>query len=165
MRLFSALWPPQRVVTALRAAVRAGPPEAGLRWSPEHQWHITLGFYGEDDPGARAASLRARLRGAAAVPLRLAGAGMFPGVLWAGVAGDELHDLAVSIGAEDAGRPYHPHLTLARWQRTDRAGTAAAVRWVAALAELSGPAWTADRVALVRSDGGKYTVVEQFHLG
>ncbi|SFQ05760.1 2'-5' RNA ligase [Amycolatopsis arida] len=187
MRLFSAVVPPAEAVRSLQAALAVAPRGAGLRWVPSGQWHITLGFYGEDDLVARVAWLRRRLAGLPAPALRLTGAGTFPGVLWVGVDG-QLTALAAAAGAtvddptgpasaagttdgttggaagaatEDL--PFHPHLTLARGRvRSERR------RWVDLLAGYAGPRWTATEVVLLSSElgpgGPHYTPVERFAL-
>lgn len=81
-RLFSALLLPDEVVTSLRRELdnRGGPrAEQGLRWMPVEEWHITLGFYGLDDPRARAEWLRHRLAGSPPPTLRIDGSGTFRG--------------------------------------------------------------------------------------
>ena len=47
--LFSALLPPDDVVEAVAEAL--GDPDDGLRWEQPERWHVTLAFYGQDDPG------------------------------------------------------------------------------------------------------------------
>ncbi len=50
MRLFVAVWPPESVVEMLLGFER--PDVAGVRWTTELQWHVTLRFLGEvEDPG------------------------------------------------------------------------------------------------------------------
>ena len=100
-------------------------------------------------------------------PLALAGAGAFPAasharVLWCGLDGDHpaLAALAASVadavtraGAAppDAGRPFRPHLTLAR----TRGRTPADVRdLVAALSGYASPSWPVDRIQLIDSHPG-----------
>lgn len=168
MRLFSALVPPPDAVRSLRAALEGGPrtPSSQLRWNPPDRWHVTLGYYGSDDPVSRANRLRTALAGVPPRPLRLEGAGTFPGVLWIGVDGD-LDDLAVASEAGDDGRPFRPHLTIARG--SDRAGPA---EWARSLDGYRGPRWTAAEVVLFASEpavgnstGPRYVPVERFTLG
>lgn len=171
MRLFAAIVPPDEVLDALAAELeRIGQPrERGLRWMSRPQWHLTLAFYGEDDLRSRTEWLAPRLSGCAPVRLHVSGSGTFPGVLWAGVGGAlaGLQILASAAGADDRGRPYHPHLTVARWRTPRRP---AAVRLaLQELAEHRGPAWLAPSVVLMRSeaspDGSRvYTVEHRFAL-
>jgi 2'-5' RNA ligase len=185
MRLFVALVPPPAVLAGLDAAIaphRAGrAPGRDLRWTGPPDWHLTLAFLGEV-PGPAAARLGSRLERAAGrhppFPLALAGAGAFPGpsharVLWCGLAGDlpalealaaSVADAATNAGAAppDAGRPFRPHLTLAR------ARTPADVRdLVATLCRYAGPPWRVDRAELIASHLGgqpRYTTVSAWPL-
>uniref|UniRef100_UPI00037C9AC2 2'-5' RNA ligase family protein n=1 Tax=Saccharomonospora saliphila TaxID=369829 RepID=UPI00037C9AC2 len=95
-RLFTAVVPSAEAITALRRELDRHPRVAGdgrLRWMTVRQWHVTLGFYGDDDPGAREAWVRARLAGLRAPVMRMRGAGSFPGVLWTGISGERLAEL------------------------------------------------------------------------
>jgi 2'-5' RNA ligase len=164
VRLFVALDVPDDAVTDLAAAVdtvRADQPR--LRWIPPDRWHLTLAFLGAVDP-RRVDDLVARLTRAAdrhpPLPLLLAGAGRFgQRVLWVGVQGAvaDVGRLAASVaaGSRRAGIPvedraYRPHLTLARGREGVDLAPAAA-----ALADYSGPRWTASEVHLVRSHLGR----------
>lgn len=170
MRLFSAIVPPDEVLDDLDrelARIRARHVEdPGLRWIPRSSWHVTLCFYGEDDPEDRAEWLARRLSGQESRPLAIEGAGTFPGVLWARVAGD-LGALAAAAGAESEGRPYHAHLTLARWRRPT--GRGPGKPWAQALADFRGVPWQANEVVLMRSllsrAGARYTVLHRYALG
>jgi 2'-5' RNA ligase len=166
VRLFVAITPPANALAAIEAAVaplRAARPE--LSWSSPRSWHVTLAFLGEVDD-AVLPRLTVRLERAAGrhprLELSAAGAGAFPTiprarVLWTGVRGnhDALRDMSGSVaaGARRAGAPppgqqrrFRPHITLARCRQP------ADVRsLVTALADYSGPAWTADRIHLIRS--------------
>jgi 2'-5' RNA ligase len=185
MRLFVALAAPPAVLGDLDGAVarhRAARP--GLRWTGRPDWHVTLAFLG-DVAGPVVPPLAAELERAAArhppLPLRFAGAGAFPAapranVLWCGLTGGDdvlaaLTSLAASVAAAatragapppDAGRPFRPHLTLARCRPP------ADVRdLVSALGPYEGPLWRADRVHLVRSRPGgqpRYTTVGSWSL-
>ncbi|HKS49295.1 MAG TPA: 2'-5' RNA ligase family protein [Amycolatopsis sp.] len=174
MLLFSALLPPPEVVESIRAELAdLGSPE-GVRWSAPDLWHVTLGYYGEEtDPDARAEWLRDKLTGQVAPTLRLAGAGSFSHVLYLGVYGDGLTELATAAGAGQD-RPYLPHLTLARTRR------AVPPELPRLLAGYSSPEWTATEAVLMRSDpvagpsggatpgpaspGVRYSVVERYGL-
>lgn len=172
MRLFSALVPPaaavDHLVTWLGERTAGLPPElrATLRWTPVQRWHVTFGFFGDDDdPVRRTRWLRRRASGRPAPTLRLAGGGTFPGVLWIGVSTDDERRFAQLARAAGAGRrDYHPHLTVARWRngRPERDALTAAV------AGYSGPWFTPDAVVLLRSEPGQggptYTMVERLPL-
>jgi 2'-5' RNA ligase len=166
MRLFVAIEPAAAALDELGAAtmpLRHAWPQ--LRWADRTAWHVTLAFLGEVDETA-AGRLRPRLERAAhrhpVMTLSVAGAGAFPGpararVLWAGIGGDQraLRALAASVAAgarragvpsPDEGRPFRPHLTLAR------CGAPADVcSLVEALAGFSGTPWAAAEIHLIRS--------------
>lgn len=171
MRLFAAVVPPAEVLDSLAEELTrlgAGSADDRLRWTPRARWHLTLAFYGEDDVDARARWLRDRLAGCVGGSVRFAGAGMFAGVLWVGARGglDALSGLAERAGADVAERPYHPHLTIARWKGSRR--PQAARRLVEGLAGYKGPTWPVRQVVLMRSHLGRggpaYTVRERFDL-
>ena len=171
-RLFSALVPPDLVRAGLAAAL--GEPGGGLRWSPADRWHVTLGFFGDDDdPDRRIKWLRRRVAGRPAPTLRIAGSGSFPGVFWAGIepAGPldqvKLTKLAQAAGAGRRG--FHPHLTLARWNPRRRADQGAGKLAVPDfLAGYTGPWFTPGEVLLVRSElgarGPAYQTIERVPL-
>jgi 2'-5' RNA ligase len=154
VRLFAAAVPPPEALSHLAAAIgpaRAAHPE--LQWVPTERWHLTLAFYGEVEDG-RVPRLRRRIeraaRGAAALRLRLAGAGHFGGrVLWVGVEGQRDELRALARGVATGGRPYRPHLTIARVRRDADPRAAAAM-----LKGYDGPGWTAGELVLVRSHLG-----------
>ncbi|MCX2732945.1 RNA 2',3'-cyclic phosphodiesterase [Saccharopolyspora sp. NFXS83] len=157
-RLFTAVWPPREAIDHLLGVLdetgleRAGAGLRRFRLVPSRQWHLTLCFHGPADPAARAALLDDRVPEATAPRLRLAGAGTFRGVLWAGVepAADSdaraLRALVLAAGGDPDG--FRAHLTLARWNagRPDRRAL------LARLGDCAGPWWDASEVALVRSD-------------
>lgn len=161
--LFSALLPPDDVVEQVAEAL--GEPGDGLRWEPPERWHVTLAYYGHDDPDTRAAWLADRLAGRRAVDVRLEKAETFPGVLWLTVAGSELTPLAHAAGADAEARPYTAHLTLARFPRED---PGLAARWTGRLARFTSRRWTAGEVALMTSErepgGPRYRVARAFEL-
>lgn len=131
MRLFFAI----ELAEPLRAALdHAIAPlrvaEPGLAWVTPGKLHLTMKFLGEV-PERDAARLAAAADAVAArhqpFEMTLGGVGAFPTfrrarVVWIGVAADprlELlhHDLEVACGAagfEVEGRPFRPHITLAR---------------------------------------------------
>lgn len=153
MRLFSAILVPEQHLAEL-AEIIEGPRERHpeFRWAPAGNWHITLGYYGGVEPAgvdSRLSWLRERLDGQPAPKLRLAGAGTFPQVLWAGVESDGLAGLARLAGAETDGRAYHAHLTLAR-HTPEQTGAAQAV--AAGLAGYRSPEWTAAETVLMTSE-------------
>ncbi len=126
-RLFVAIRPPEEVRDLLIDAMDDSP---ALRWVGEDNLHLTLRFIGEvERPHANdiAAALE-RLR-SPAFQLRISGVGKFEqrngGALWAAVEPREpVASLAAKVeralqqaGLEPERRAYHPHITLARWNR------------------------------------------------
>jgi 2'-5' RNA ligase len=131
MRLFLAINPPQHVRTAIWNAttpVRDAWPE--VSWIAEPRLHLTLKFLGEQPDAAVAPladAMRMIARSHAAPVVRVGSVGAFPNfrrphVVWIGVDPDprlELlhHDIEVgcdALGYEIDGRPFRPHLTIAR---------------------------------------------------
>jgi len=162
VRLFAAVFPPDDVCWDLRRRLLG----ARVRLTPIDRWHVTLAFLGEV-PAGRLAEVE-RALGAVSVPkgttLRLRGGGRFgqgrSAALWAGVDGElgELHaDVLERLRAADLpydGRPFTPHLTVAYADDIE-------VR--AALDGYSGPSWSLDELALVRSDpGAGYTTLRSW---
>ncbi|MFL5778035.1 MAG: RNA 2',3'-cyclic phosphodiesterase [Chloroflexota bacterium] len=191
-RLFVALPLPDALrddVTALVERVRARATEAApeqreVRWVRLDGLHLTLRFLGPTD-GSRLPALAEAIRRAGAggrpIPIRITGAGAFPSMtrprtLWLGVddAAGSIASLAetverelVAAGSPPAGRPFRPHLTLARSDGV-RAGasTASLLQAEAAAFDRSG---TADRLVLFESMTGhgraRYEPLEVVPLG
>jgi RNA 2',3'-cyclic 3'-phosphodiesterase len=169
VRLFVAIVPPALALAELADAVaplRAARPD--LRWTTEHDWHLTLAFLGEvADRVLPDVSVRLE-RAAARHPARrlaIHGGGAFPGprranVVWAGIDSDiDLGPLAASVAAgarragappPDEGRRYRPHLTLARCRSQGDVTELTSV-----LAGFRGSPWTADCIRLIRSNPGR----------
>jgi 2'-5' RNA ligase len=143
-RLFVAIRPPEEVRDVLVDAMDDSPE---LRWVPDENLHLTLRFIGEverplaDDIAA--ALSRVSFTG---FELRIAGVGAFEqrngGALWAGVdPRGEVAALAARVerACQSAGLPperraFHPHITLARWNRSSAAAAAALIERNRALA-------------------------------
>ena len=134
MRLFVALEIPSAVrekLAALIEALRALSPQT--RWVRPENLHVTLKFIGEV-PEARLAGIRAALAGIRLdqpCTLDFRGLGFFPNekqprVLWVGIEGSlNLKTLAadIDLAMEPLGiprdqRPFSPHLTLSRFERS-----------------------------------------------
>jgi 2'-5' RNA ligase len=169
MRVFCAVIPPERATLDLDEFLdsrRDDPAARGLGWSRPDHWHLTLAFMGSARPDA-VHTLVERLAGGAvdlpAPTLQVSGGGAFPvveraKVLYASVVGDlgvlgrlsnRVRSAASVAGCSPDGRVFVPHLTLARSRRPFEA-----TRWVRVLEGYSGPAFVADRVAVVESHLG-----------
>ncbi len=126
-RLFVAIRPPEEIRDLLIDAMDDSP---ALRWVGDEQLHLTLRFIGEvERPMANdvaAALARTRFPG---FELAVKGVGRFEqrsgGALWAGVEprapvaelAAKVERACVSAGLEPERRAFHPHVTLARWNR------------------------------------------------
>jgi 2'-5' RNA ligase len=170
LRLFFALPLPAELREALDRWQRAQP---GIRgWSRPEGLHLTLAFLG-DRPVEALPTLLGLAAAVAdrhgALGLRAAGLGGFPKldpvrVLWLGLDPcPALETLAADLrGALTAAgeafdlRPFHPHLTLARFRRA---------RAMTAFAPPPPAAFTADRLVLFESrPGGGYTPLGTWNL-
>lgn len=159
-------------VAALVERVRevAGDERPGVRWVRFEGLHLTLRFLGATTP-ERLAAVEAAVRSAAAgaagpIPLALHGAGAFPSpahprVLWLRVASgaDALGEVATALeiamataGWPPEGRPFQPHLSVARCDGVRSAQRTAEV--LTTLAETVDIGWTADRLTLFESHVG-----------
>lgn len=168
MSLFTALWPAEEAIRHLGSAVdrvRARPERVaeasaglrGFRFLRSENWHVTLCYHGDrveeieqDRLGARLDRRVPRLTGS--LRLRLAGCGLFRGVLWVGVESADDADAAalralVRVAGSDPGG-FHGHLTVARWAagRPDRT----ALRDL--FSDYAGPWWPVSSIALVRGE-------------
>ncbi|GII65199.1 RNA 2',3'-cyclic phosphodiesterase [Sphaerisporangium krabiense] len=183
MRLFVALSPPPEALAEVAGAVGARPERwPDLRWTGSETWHITMAFLGEV-PEKALPELETRLGRAAGrhapMTLRFEGAGAFPSarrarVVWLGLAGGgtAISRLAASLaaggrraGAAGAeGKPFHPHLTLARARPRDGLDARPLVE---ELKDFGGAPWRADAVHLMRSHLGpktRYEALESWPL-
>ena len=128
-RLFVAIRPPEDIRDLLIDAMDDSPE---LRWVGDDNLHLTLRFIGEverplaDDIALALARVRSER-----FELRIAGVGIFEqrngGALWAGVQPKEpvaalaakIERACVAAGLEPERRAFHPHVTLARWNRRE----------------------------------------------
>jgi 2'-5' RNA ligase len=173
MRLFLAvdLDEPTRAIAAgaartLAAHLDRARTNADLSWAAPEKLHLTLRFLGEVDDGQvddlRVALAPALLTGGFVAGL--AGAGAFPAsgpprVIWLGVklgvtelaaVHREIEQRLVSVGFPAEGRPFTPHLTLARLRRPCSRSSGDAIRRLLQEADLDAR-WHVDRVTLYES--------------
>lgn len=179
MRLFVALDVPEALKHAIDEAVvqplRPLLPDA--RWTRPEGRHLTLKFLGEvlDERVPSVADALGSLRPYAPFTASFDRIGGFPNlgrprVLWAGVGrgSDEMVALAsrvdvalARVGLDPEDRPFHPHLTLARFRTPKRLGE---------LPDLGVPddAFEVSHVVLYRSQlhphGARYTALERITL-
>jgi RNA 2',3'-cyclic 3'-phosphodiesterase len=131
VRIFVAVFPPQRVREALFRAARALPASKDFRLIGPEKLHLTLKFLGdvtEDDMSRVTLALGPLREGHEPFEVSTSGFGAFPSerrarILWTGVGeGSEslravaktVEDLLEPAGFGREERPYVPHLTLGR---------------------------------------------------
>ena len=157
-RLFVAIRPPEDIRDLLIDAMDDSPE---LRWVGDDQLHLTLRFIGEvESPLADDIALalgRVRFEPFA---LSAAGVGMFEqrngGALWAAVRpkeplaalGAKVERACVGAGLEPERRAFHPHITLARWNRRSAVAAQAFIERNRALAT---PPFAVDKFILYKS--------------
>ena len=139
VRTFVAVEPPAGLRSALAGvpATASLPAAASVRWTPPENLHLTLRFLGdtpEEQLAPLADALDAIAAGAPSFELELGGAGAYPEaraarVLWIGLVDAERKlrrlrnqvEAAVrGLGWKREGRPFQPHLTLARLRTPTR---------------------------------------------
>ncbi|HYO41724.1 MAG TPA: RNA 2',3'-cyclic phosphodiesterase [Candidatus Limnocylindrales bacterium] len=173
-RLFVAVPLPQQPLAACVAlidAVRSGPLGDVPRWVHVANLHLTVRFLGETPPDLTpdaAMAVRDALAGARAFDVVLAGAGAFPEArkpraLWLGIEqgaaelgalADALDPALEPLGWPRDDRPYRPHLTVARLDRSSIASSGVIADTLRAAAADWRTAFRADRVVLYRSHLG-----------
>jgi 2'-5' RNA ligase len=165
--LFTGLDLPPEVRGALDAVLDQLGPAVRIKWSPPANLHITIRFIGAW-PEERLPDLRAALAGLPdrlPIPIHIRKLGFFPNpnsprTFWAGV--EAAPDLAALAGAIDRalealglkpeGRPFSPHLTLARIKGS--APLQNLRETIAALPSLDFGSFSADRFFLYQSRPG-----------
>lgn len=182
MRAFVAVELPEPVRAGIREFVdgrKATLP--GWRFSPPSSYHVTLRFLGEVEPRFVERAGPEWLRALAEippVPFELRGLGVFPSrraprVLWLGVEeappGGRLdavfrsiESVCAALGLPAEGRPFHPHVTLARASRDARP------RAPAETVDVRFGPLLATETVLFRSDllpqGARHTALARFSL-
>ncbi len=154
-----------------------------VRWVGSDRIHLTLKFLGEVDEARAAAISDAVGPAAAAVPGRIPASvgrlGTFgdqrrPRVVWAGVEDPSGGLLRIQSAVETAcevqgfsreGRPFSPHLTLARLKGPSRSlGTALEARQAIRLGDLEISSCCLFQ-SLLRPDGAAYVRLREYPLG
>ncbi len=175
-RLFVAIRPPERIRDLLIDAMDDSP---ALRWVGDDQLHLTLRFIGEverplaDDVVAALARVRFP-----AFELAVKGVGRFEqrngGALWAGVEprapvaelSAKVERACVAAGLAPERRAFHPHITLARWNRRN---AEAVIAFERRHADLASSPFTVGEFILFESHlsrhGPHYKIVTAFPLG
>ncbi|PPK67444.1 2'-5' RNA ligase family protein [Actinokineospora auranticolor] len=161
-RFFSAFTLPDRVADHLAAHLPVPPPH--VRPTPRHQWHVTVGYYGQTDPARKLTRLHTKVSGLQAPRLRIQGSGTFANVVLAKIATPDPHLLRILAEAADhheGGYPeYIPHVTVGRWSRDHEPDTTVA----AGLSGYRGPEWVPADLVLFASEDGEYTPVGRVPL-
>ncbi len=170
MRLFVAVRPSTEAADVLDRLPRPVAPR--VRWLPRSQWHVTLRFLGDADPGEAAAALGAVPWGEVApVDVMLGPATALLGgavVMVPAAGGDDLaarvamatgHVGQLSGGQPPEDRPFVGHLTLGRFRDEPPPG---------AIGSPVSISFRADEVLLVASrtlpEGAVHEVVARFPL-
>jgi len=181
MRLFTGVDIPADVVRGLEDLLDHLRPAARIKWSAPANLHITIRFIGEF-PEPRLPELRGALAGLPAhpaIPISIRKADFFPNphsprVFWAGIeASPDLAALAAEtdralepLGLPPEGRPFSPHLTLARIREPVPMQTLR--ESIAGLPSLDFGSFLADRFWLYQSRlsgaGSVYTKLAEFPL-
>jgi 2'-5' RNA ligase len=106
-----------------------------IRWVPQENLHLTVKFLGNIEAAQVteiAAALRRHLSPFSRFSINVKGLGVFPErgrpkILWVGLAGKELTELAANVescllplGFAPEQRSFTPHLTIGRWRQFDR---------------------------------------------
>jgi 2'-5' RNA ligase len=143
--------PPPAVADHLAAAL-ADIPDVPY-WAPREAWHITLGYYGTDDPATRTEWVRERLPGLKAPRVSLGRPGNFGDTLLMTVSTPDsaLADLAAALRWDDKHRDFIPHLTIGKGAPLDLS--------------YEGPEWTVDEIVLLGAElRHQYTVLDRYPL-
>ncbi len=160
---------------------------ADFKWVRPEQFHLTLQFLGNLEPGvveAVGAAMREAAEDRPAFGLRLSGLGAFPDwkrprVIWIGAdeGGPALSEITQALGAAlrgknvplpEEGREFTPHLTLGRMRGPSGLGRLKAQVERLAERDLGIPKLTVERLLLIESrlsaPGPSYTVLREARL-
>ena len=136
IRAFIAIDLDRQIIDKIgRAMDDLKPRIPAIRWLPRTNLHLTIKFLGnveEAQIDPLCAALRNELRLFPRCTINAKGLGVFPDlkrpkILWVGLTGNELAQLAarvdsslVPLGFAPEKRSYTPHLTIGRWRQFDR---------------------------------------------
>jgi RNA 2',3'-cyclic 3'-phosphodiesterase len=136
IRAFIAADLDTRVIEKICAAVDALKPRIpAIRWLPKANLHLTIKFLGDVEEAQIApigTALRDELKLFPVCTISAKGLGVFPDlrrpkILWVGLAGNRLAELATKVesslqplGFAPEKRSFTPHLTIGRWRQADR---------------------------------------------
>ena len=178
-RLFAAIRPPQAIRDLLIDAMDDSPE---LGWVKDDNLHLTLRFIGEvertlaDDIAAALGRVRSP-----PFALRILGIGRFDrrngGAVWAGVEpkspvaalAAKIERACVLAGLAPEHRAFHPHITIARWNRRSAAtGSLGADALIARNAALASEPFAVDTFTLFESHlsrhGAHYEALARYWL-
>ena len=174
-RLFIAIELPEQIRTSILAArneSQASLPEKSVRWIRPEQLHVTLKFLGNVDAGRvddLVAAVGRAADGFGELRLRAGGLGMFPNrhrprVLWIGVddnGSGRLANLQRAVEAasapfttEQPGTAFTGHVTIGRCKPIPRKELVRFAAAAAAMEKRRFGEWTAESIAIVRSEPG-----------
>jgi RNA 2',3'-cyclic 3'-phosphodiesterase len=174
-RLFVAIRPPDEIRDRLIDSMGDSPE---LRWVHDDNLHLTLRFIGEvERPLAEDIAVALSRVRSNRFELHITGVGVFEqrngGALWAGVQPKEpvaalaakVERACVAAGFEPERRTFHPHITLARWNRRE---AQAAQAFLEHNRTLASKAFAVDRFILYESrlsrHGAHYEEIADYPL-
>jgi 2'-5' RNA ligase len=140
LRAFIAVEIAPATISRIAEAVdQLRPHISGIRWVAPANFHLTLKFLGNIDESQIepiGATLSDALRPFPRMTINAKGLGVFPNpkrprVLWVGLVGSQLTELAtvvqsalVPLGFAREEKTFTPHLTIGRWRQAERADRA-----------------------------------------
>ena len=181
VRTFVAIEPPSGLRAALAGVPEAAslPADTSVRWTPPENLHLTLRFLGDTPEDQLAPLSRALDAIAAGIPsfaLELGAAGAFPDVqqarvLWIGLVDadrrlrrlrNQVEAAVRGLGWKREGRPFAPHLTLARLRKPARLPAGG---WIETVPRCR---FSVKEIALIRSTlkpaGAEYDILHRASL-